>query len=290
MQDPAKNIQFGAYYLKHVQTSLDDSPVLATAAYNAGPGRAQRWRDTRPMEAAVYIESIPFAETRDYVKKVMSNAMYYAARFGQPSVLLKDRLGTVPARKTPAESDVRSRMLRWNSSSRAIRISIALYSRSKLIMKIERICILGGSGFVGTHLVSQLATRGLKVRVLSHRRETAKELILLPTVEVIEADVHDQQELIRHFRGMDAVINLVGILHERQGRPCRSTERSPWRFPESPHRTAAQGHPCLRRIGRAPPAAHERARRPSQLALGLPAFQGHRRSAGARGRHAAYRA
>lgn len=104
MQDPAKNIQFGAYYLKHVQTSLDGSPVLATAAYNAGPGRAQRWRDTRPMEAAVYIESIPFAETRDYVKKVMSNAMYYAARFGQPSVLLKDRLGTVPARKMPAGS------------------------------------------------------------------------------------------------------------------------------------------------------------------------------------------
>ena len=102
MQDPAKNIQFGAYYLKHVQTTLDDSPVLATAAYNAGPGRAQRWRDTRPMEAAVYIESIPFTETRDYVKQVMSNAMYYAVRFGQPSVLLKDRLGTVPPRKTPA--------------------------------------------------------------------------------------------------------------------------------------------------------------------------------------------
>ena len=104
MQDPAKNIQFGAYYLKHVQTSLDDSPVLATAAYNAGPGRAQRWRDSREMEAAVYIESIPFSETRDYVKKVMSNAMYYAARFGQPSVLLKDRLGTVPPRKIPADS------------------------------------------------------------------------------------------------------------------------------------------------------------------------------------------
>jgi soluble lytic murein transglycosylase len=104
MQDPAKNIQFGAYYLKHVQTSLDGSPVLATAAYNAGPSRAQRWRDTQPMEAAVYIESIPFAETRDYVKKVMSNAMYYAARFGQPSVLLKERLGTVPPRAIQAIS------------------------------------------------------------------------------------------------------------------------------------------------------------------------------------------
>jgi soluble lytic murein transglycosylase len=101
MQDPAKNIQFGAYYLKHVQSILDDSPVLATAAYNAGPGRAQRWRDTRPMEAAVYIESIPFAETRDYVKKVMSNAIYYAERFGQPSVLLKERLGSILPRKAP---------------------------------------------------------------------------------------------------------------------------------------------------------------------------------------------
>jgi NADH dehydrogenase len=81
-------------------------------------------------------------------------------------------------------------------------------------MKIERICILGGSGFVGTQLVSQLAARGLKVRVLTRRREAAKELILLPTVEVVEADVHDKQELIRQFAGMDAVINLVGILHE----------------------------------------------------------------------------
>ncbi|MCA1978361.1 MAG: complex I NDUFA9 subunit family protein [Thiobacillus sp.] len=82
-------------------------------------------------------------------------------------------------------------------------------------MKTERICILGGSGFVGTHLVSLLAARGLQVRVLSHRREAAKELILLPTVEVIEADVHDTHELVRQFRGMDAVINLVGILHEK---------------------------------------------------------------------------
>lgn len=105
MQDPAKNIQFGAYYLRHVQDRLDGSPVLATAAYNAGPGRAQRWRDTREMEAAVYIESIPFSETRDYVKKVMSNAMYYAVRFDQPSVLLKDRLGTVPPRREAAPAE-----------------------------------------------------------------------------------------------------------------------------------------------------------------------------------------
>ncbi len=93
-------------------------------------------------------------------------------------------------------------------------------------MKIERICILGGSGFVGTHLVSLLAARGLMVRVLTHRRETAKELILLPTVEVVESDVHDEHELVRQFRGMDAVINLVGILHEdKVGRVDRPDAR-----------------------------------------------------------------
>jgi len=107
MDDPERNIQFGTYYLRHIQDSLDGSPVLATAAYNAGPGRAQRWRTGEPMEAAVYIETIPFNETRDYVKKVMSNAMYYAARFDQPSVLLKDRLGEIPPRRTalPASRD-----------------------------------------------------------------------------------------------------------------------------------------------------------------------------------------
>lgn len=102
LNEPETNIKFGTYYLRHVQQSLDDHPVLATAAYNAGPRRAQRWRDSKPMEGAVYIESIPFTETRDYVKKVMSNAMYYALRFGQPSVLLADRLGTIPGRAVPA--------------------------------------------------------------------------------------------------------------------------------------------------------------------------------------------
>jgi len=105
IQDPATNIRFGTYYLRHALTTLDGSPVLATAAYNAGASRAQRWRDSRPMEAAVYIESIPFAETRDYVKKVKSNAMHYAVRFGQPSVLLKDRLGVVPARTRPVTAE-----------------------------------------------------------------------------------------------------------------------------------------------------------------------------------------
>ncbi len=93
-------------------------------------------------------------------------------------------------------------------------------------MSIQRIGILGGSGFVGTQLVSLLAARGHHVRVLSRRREAAKELILLPTVEVVEADVHDPQTLLRQFRGLDAVVNLVGILHEgKRGRIDRPSER-----------------------------------------------------------------
>lgn len=102
LSEPETNIKFGSYYLRYVQDSLDGHPVLATAAYNAGPRRAQRWRDSKPMEGAVYVESIPFTETRQYVKKVMSNAMHYARRFGQPSVLLRDRLGTIPGRMLPS--------------------------------------------------------------------------------------------------------------------------------------------------------------------------------------------
>ncbi len=90
------NLQLGAYYLKHVLTQFDQQPLLAAAAYNAGPGRAKRWKDTRPLEGAVYAETIPFNETRDYVKVVLSNAMYYANYFDHPQrPSLKQRLGTV---------------------------------------------------------------------------------------------------------------------------------------------------------------------------------------------------
>lgn len=81
-------------------------------------------------------------------------------------------------------------------------------------MSFEKICVLGGSGFVGKAVVAELVARGKQVRVLTRKRERAKELILLPTVEVIESDIHDERELARQLAGCDAVINLVGILHE----------------------------------------------------------------------------
>lgn len=95
------NMQFGMYYLKTIQQNLDGSIVLATAGYNAGPGRARRWRGEQALEGAIYAESIPFSETRDYVKKVMANAIYYARSFGQPGKSLKERLGTITGVATP---------------------------------------------------------------------------------------------------------------------------------------------------------------------------------------------
>ena len=95
LDNPGVNAQFGTFYLRYVLDRLDGLPVLATAAYNAGPGRAQAWRGTAPLEGAIYAETIPFNETRDYVKKVLANAMFYQAQLGLPYVALKDRLGTV---------------------------------------------------------------------------------------------------------------------------------------------------------------------------------------------------
>jgi len=97
--DVDTNISLGTYYLRHVYDILDGSPVLASAAYNAGPGRARRWRPDRVMESAAWAETIPFNETRHYVKLVMANASYYAHLFTQQLQSLKGRIGEVgPAR------------------------------------------------------------------------------------------------------------------------------------------------------------------------------------------------
>jgi soluble lytic murein transglycosylase len=100
LDQPELNAQMGSYYLRHVLDRLDGMPVLATAAYNAGPGRAQAWRGAAPMEGAIYAETIPFNETRDYVKKVLANAMFYQAQLGLPYVALRERLGVVAPKGT----------------------------------------------------------------------------------------------------------------------------------------------------------------------------------------------
>ncbi|MDX2218331.1 MAG: transglycosylase SLT domain-containing protein [Burkholderiales bacterium] len=97
LTDPALNLSLGTWYLRHVYEDLND-PILATAAYNAGPGRARRWRAEVPLEGAIYAETIPFNETRDYVKRVMANKWFYAGRLGAPKASFKSMVGTVPAR------------------------------------------------------------------------------------------------------------------------------------------------------------------------------------------------
>ena len=77
--DRDTNLRIGTGYLKLVLDDFDGSQLLAAAAYNAGPSRPRRWREGALIEPAIWAENIPFNETRDYVKKVLSNATVYAA-------------------------------------------------------------------------------------------------------------------------------------------------------------------------------------------------------------------
>ena len=92
------NIRMGTWYLGDAKRRLQNNEVMATAGYNAGPSRARNWQAATPLEGAIYAETIPFSETRDYVKKVMTNATYYAVLFNEPQTSLKQRMGTVPGR------------------------------------------------------------------------------------------------------------------------------------------------------------------------------------------------
>ncbi len=100
LNDLRTNITLGANYMNMVLENNGGSQVLATAAYNAGPARSRTWRGRleAPMEGAVFVESIPFSETRTYVRNVMSNATNYAALFEKRPQSLKARLGTIDPR------------------------------------------------------------------------------------------------------------------------------------------------------------------------------------------------
>ena len=96
--DRETNIAIGTGYLKLVLDDFGGSMPMGAAAYNAGPGRPRSWRNGPMMEGAAWAENVPFNETRDYVKKVVSNATLYAAMLtGQPQSL-KARMGMVGPR------------------------------------------------------------------------------------------------------------------------------------------------------------------------------------------------
>ena len=86
-------------------------------------------------------------------------------------------------------------------------------------MTSRNVLVIGGSGFIGSAIVAKLSAAGKRVLVPTRRRERAKHLITLPTVDVVEADVHDASTLADLMQGMDAVINLVGVLHSDTGTP-----------------------------------------------------------------------
>ena len=98
VNDTETNVLLGTSYMRMVMENLDNHPVLASAAYNAGPGRARKWRGDSALEGAIYAETIPFNETRDYVKKVISNSIYYSALFDGKAPSIKSRLGIIGAR------------------------------------------------------------------------------------------------------------------------------------------------------------------------------------------------
>lgn len=91
------NIRYGTFYMSHILQELNYQPVLATAGYNAGPNRAKRWQpEFIHLPADQYIESIPFSETRHYVKAVMTNASHYGLLLGKNSQSISKRMGSIP--------------------------------------------------------------------------------------------------------------------------------------------------------------------------------------------------
>ena len=106
LSDTNTNLTLGSNYLNMVLVDLDGSWVLASAAYNAGPSRSKAWREklTGPTEGAIFAETIPFNETRTYVKNVLSNANYYSSVMNGQTQSLKQRLGVItPKAATPSE-------------------------------------------------------------------------------------------------------------------------------------------------------------------------------------------
>jgi soluble lytic murein transglycosylase len=101
INDRDVNLRLGTAYLKLLVDDFNGAQPLAIAGYNAGPGRPRRWREGPVLETAAWIENIPFNETRDYVKKVLANAVHYAAVLGEPGTSLKARLGATVGPRPP---------------------------------------------------------------------------------------------------------------------------------------------------------------------------------------------
>ena len=92
---PSTNIRLGTTYLRQVLNELHEHPVLATAAYNAGPHRVKRWLPERETSADIWVETVPFNETRTYLRRVLSYTVIYEQRLGLKPKRLQERMPPV---------------------------------------------------------------------------------------------------------------------------------------------------------------------------------------------------
>lgn len=97
--DPDVSLRFGSSYLRTLLAKLDGNPILATAAYNAGPHRIEHWLpEGRALSADLWIETVPFRETRSYLRRVFAYTVVYQMRLGEEPTRLSDRLPAISAR------------------------------------------------------------------------------------------------------------------------------------------------------------------------------------------------
>lgn len=103
---PETNIRFGSYYLRQVLEQFGENPVLATAAYNAGPHRIQQWfPQQHSLDADIWVDTMPFHETRQYVRRVMAYAVFYDQRLERPIKRLHQRMPPVSNRQAVSRCD-----------------------------------------------------------------------------------------------------------------------------------------------------------------------------------------
>lgn len=101
---PDFNIHLGSYYLRQLNEKFSGHTALATAAYNAGPNRVRQWQPAENMEADIWIDTIPYRETRQYVRRVLAYSIFYDQRLGKPGVRLQQRMPPVYSDTTTAQN------------------------------------------------------------------------------------------------------------------------------------------------------------------------------------------
>jgi len=106
LTDPSRNIRLGTTYLRAQLDRLYSNPVLATAAYNAGPGNVRKWLPAQDLDADIWVELVPFKETQDYVRRVLAYAVFYDHRLGTTQRRLSERMPLISPPTSVAERDL----------------------------------------------------------------------------------------------------------------------------------------------------------------------------------------